>query len=149
MNLTNDLDDAAAQLLKIALYGDRGNEAKMTRAILAALRAFAGEASGVAEMPVRNVYEQRLRAVLDVVQRYLPPDGIATDTAMGEIIGLIDPWPDGVVTAEAPNKIDVAARAYVRACRKETSDAVLNAKLEALFAAVDAAGVMGTQGDKR
>lgn len=39
------------------------------------------------------MYEQRLRQVLDVVQRYLPPYGIALHDAMGEIIGLVDPWP--------------------------------------------------------
>lgn len=37
--------------------------------------------------------EQRLRAVLEVVERYLPPDGIPADAAMSEIIGLVDPWP--------------------------------------------------------
>ena len=40
-----------------------------------------------------SIYEQRLRAVLDVVNRYLPPDGIAVDLAMSEIIALVDPWP--------------------------------------------------------
>lgn len=38
-------------------------------------------------------YEQRLRAVLDVVRRYLPPDGITPGEAMGEIVQLVDPWP--------------------------------------------------------
>jgi hypothetical protein len=43
-----------------------------------------------------SIYEQRLRSVLDVVRRYLPPDGMTPGEAMGEIIGLVDPWPDGV-----------------------------------------------------
>ncbi len=37
-----------------------------------------------------------LRSVLDIVQRYLPPDGITEHDAMTEIIGLVDPWPLGV-----------------------------------------------------
>lgn len=43
-----------------------------------------------------SVYEQRLRAVLNVVNRYLPPGGIDATTAMGQIIALVDPWPSGV-----------------------------------------------------
>jgi hypothetical protein len=39
------------------------------------------------------IYEQRLRAVLEVVRRYLPPDGIGEKRALSEIIGLVDPWP--------------------------------------------------------
>lgn len=41
----------------------------------------------------RAVFEQRLRFVLDVVNRYLAPDGISIKKAMSEIIGLVDPWP--------------------------------------------------------
>lgn len=37
--------------------------------------------------------EQALRQVLDVVQRYLPPDGPSVMDAMSEIIGIVDPWP--------------------------------------------------------
>lgn len=40
-----------------------------------------------------NIYEQRLRAVLDVVMRYLPPDGLHAHEALSEIIKLVDPWP--------------------------------------------------------
>jgi hypothetical protein len=37
--------------------------------------------------------EQVLEEVLSVVQHYLPPDGGTAQDAMGEIIGLVDPWP--------------------------------------------------------
>lgn len=37
--------------------------------------------------------EQVLGEVLSVVQHYLPPDGGTAHDAMGEIIGLVDPWP--------------------------------------------------------
>ena len=36
---------------------------------------------------------QRLEAIVDVVCKYLPPDGISREQAMNEIIGLIDPLP--------------------------------------------------------
>ena len=37
---------------------------------------------------------QRLEAIVAVVCRYLPPDGITREQAMNEIIGLVDPLPD-------------------------------------------------------
>jgi hypothetical protein len=43
--------------------------------------------------------ERRLRAVLAVVQAYLPPDGLDHEEAMSRIIGLVDPWPARGVTA--------------------------------------------------
>lgn len=46
-----------------------------------------------------SVYEQRLRAVLDVVLRYLPPNGLNAHEALSEIIKLVDPWP-----AEEPKR---------------------------------------------
>ena len=36
---------------------------------------------------------ERLEAVLDVVRRYLPPDGIDAAEAMSEVVALVDPWP--------------------------------------------------------
>ena len=36
---------------------------------------------------------QRLEAIVAVVCKYLPPDGISREQAMNEIIGLIDPLP--------------------------------------------------------
>ncbi len=36
---------------------------------------------------------QRLEAIIAVVCKYLPPDGISIEKAMNEIIGLIDPLP--------------------------------------------------------
>jgi hypothetical protein len=39
------------------------------------------------------IYEQRLRAVLTALQRYLPPDGVSAHDTLSEIIGLVDPWP--------------------------------------------------------
>jgi len=36
---------------------------------------------------------QRLEAIVAVVCKYLPPDGISREQAIGEIIGLIDPLP--------------------------------------------------------
>jgi hypothetical protein len=36
---------------------------------------------------------QRLEAIVDVVRRYLPPDGISREEAMSQIIGLVDPLP--------------------------------------------------------
>jgi hypothetical protein len=37
---------------------------------------------------------QRLEAIVAVVCKYLPPDGISREDAMREIIGLVDPLPD-------------------------------------------------------
>lgn len=37
---------------------------------------------------------QRLEAIVAVVCRYLPPDGISREDAMSEIIGLVDPLPE-------------------------------------------------------
>lgn len=37
--------------------------------------------------------EQALRKVLDVVRRFLPPDGPSIGDAMNEIIEIVDPWP--------------------------------------------------------
>jgi hypothetical protein len=36
---------------------------------------------------------QRLEAIVAVVCKYLPPDGISIKDAMSEIIGLVDPLP--------------------------------------------------------
>lgn len=44
----------------------------------------------------------RLRRILDVVRKYLPPDGITKDAALGEIIGLLDPWAIGFDVAVKP-----------------------------------------------
>lgn len=38
-----------------------------------------------------SIYEQRLHAVLEVIHRYMPPDGLSK--ALTEIIALVDPWP--------------------------------------------------------
>lgn len=37
---------------------------------------------------------QRLEAIVSVVCKYLPPDGISKDQAMTEIISLVDPLPE-------------------------------------------------------
>jgi hypothetical protein len=37
---------------------------------------------------------QRLEAIVAVVCKYLPPDGISREDAMREIIGLVDPLPE-------------------------------------------------------
>jgi len=37
---------------------------------------------------------QRLEAILAVVCRYLPPDGISREEAMSQIISLVDPLPE-------------------------------------------------------
>jgi hypothetical protein len=37
---------------------------------------------------------QRLEAIIAVIGNHLPPDGISTDEAMNEIIGLVDPLPE-------------------------------------------------------
>jgi hypothetical protein len=55
---------------------------------------------------VQPIYEQRLRQVLDVVQRYLPPDGIGLHDAMSEINGLVDPWPGDTPLARQEPKPD-------------------------------------------
>jgi hypothetical protein len=39
------------------------------------------------------IFKHRLRSVLEIVQRYLPPDGISAKTAMSKITALVDPWP--------------------------------------------------------
>ena len=36
---------------------------------------------------------QRLEAIVSVVCKYLPPDGISKDQALNEIISLVDPLP--------------------------------------------------------
>lgn len=40
-----------------------------------------------------GAYKSRLEEVLEVVRRYLPPDGISEREAVSEIIGLVDPMP--------------------------------------------------------
>ena len=37
---------------------------------------------------------QRLEAIVSVVCKYLPPDGISKDQAITEIISLVDPLPE-------------------------------------------------------
>lgn len=37
---------------------------------------------------------QRLQAIVAVVCKYLPPDGISREQAINEIIGLVDPLPE-------------------------------------------------------
>ena len=37
---------------------------------------------------------QRLQAIVAIVCKYLPPDGISREQAMNEIIGLVDPLPE-------------------------------------------------------
>lgn len=37
---------------------------------------------------------ERLNAIVQVVVKYLPPDGIDIKTAMSQIIALVDPLPD-------------------------------------------------------
>ena len=50
---------------------------------------------------------QRLEAIVAVVCRYLPPDGISREEAMSQIIGLVDPLP-----AQPEHPLDIADRAY-------------------------------------
>jgi hypothetical protein len=69
------------------------------RAAITALRA---ALSSIPDVQVDSIYEQRLRSVLDVVMRWLTPDGIDSGAAMGEIIGLVDPWP--LSAASAPKE---------------------------------------------
>lgn len=80
--------EAGEQLAARVVYREGHRDARH-----AAAELVASASDPVGELP--SVYEQRLRAVLDVVNRYLPPDGIAVDLAMSEIIGLVDPWPGG------------------------------------------------------
>lgn len=55
---------------------------------------FKNDAAASIQPAPAQIYEQRLRSVLHVAQRYLPPDdGIDAKTALGEIVGLVDPWP--------------------------------------------------------
>jgi hypothetical protein len=49
---------------------------------------------------VEGLYETRLRAVLSVVQEYLPPDGISAKEAMSKITRLVDPWPAAGVSVD-------------------------------------------------
>jgi hypothetical protein len=37
---------------------------------------------------------QRLEAIVAIVCKYLPPDGISREEAMNQIIGLVDPLPE-------------------------------------------------------
>jgi hypothetical protein len=39
---------------------------------------------------------QRLEAIIGVVCKYLPPDGIPANEAMSQIIALVDPLPEPV-----------------------------------------------------
>tara|TARA_R110002126_G_scaffold291257_2_gene451410 strand:- start:37 stop:408 length:372 start_codon:yes stop_codon:yes gene_type:complete len=45
---------------------------------------------------------QRLEAIVDVVCKYLPPDGIHINDAMSEIISLVDPQPAQEPSATRP-----------------------------------------------
>lgn len=45
------------------------------------------------QAPPASCAEAQLLRVLDVVRRYLPPDGIDAKAAMSEITALVDPWP--------------------------------------------------------
>ena len=45
---------------------------------------------------------QRLEAIVAIVGRYLPPDGISVDDAMSEIIWLVDLLPSAAPTAPVP-----------------------------------------------
>ena len=44
---------------------------------------------------------QRLEAIIGVVCRYLPPDGIPANEAMSQIIALVDPLPEPVQEPDA------------------------------------------------
>jgi hypothetical protein len=68
----------------------------------AAIAALRSALSSIPDVQVDSIYEQRLRSVLDVVMRWLTPDGIDSGAAMGEIIGLVDPWP--LSAASAPKE---------------------------------------------
>lgn len=50
-----------------------------------------------AATPPSQTYEQPLRCVLNVVQRYLPPGGLSKEEALSEIIAIVDPWPDQTI----------------------------------------------------
>jgi len=45
---------------------------------------------------------QRLEAIVSVVCRYLPPDGIPINDAMSEIISYVDPLPPATQPAQEP-----------------------------------------------
>lgn len=87
--------------------------AKVAREALAA----ANEGTHTA---TQGIYEPRLRSVLDVVQRYLPPGGIDAKTAMGEITALVDPWP-GTVAGGKQGGDGVAPDRFAAAIPSETT----------------------------
>jgi hypothetical protein len=60
----------------------------------------ANQSTGLTDAECRD----RLRQILDVVRKRLPPDGITKDAALGEIIGLMDPWASGLDVAVKPIK---------------------------------------------
>jgi hypothetical protein len=56
---------------------------------------------------------QRLEAIVSVICRYLPPDGIPINDAMSEIISYVDPLP-------APQPVQ--ERNFCPRCGKRTND---------------------------
>lgn len=84
--------------------------------------------------------EQVLRQILAVVQRYLPPDGIDAQQAIGEIIKLIDPWPPVAERQMTTAKALVLAQAEddgLWFIAERASEAYLQHALRALHAAVE------------
>jgi hypothetical protein len=57
---------------------------------------------------------QRLEAIVSVVCKYLPPDGIHINEAMSEIISLVDPLPPQPAQPEEQN--------FCPRCGKRTAD---------------------------
>ena len=56
---------------------------------------------------------QRLEAIVAVVCKYLPPDGISREDAMRKIIGLVDPLPEQELRKECD----------VHECRRKVREA--------------------------
>ena len=52
---------------------------------------------------------QRLEAIVAVVCRYLPPDGISREEAMSQIISLVDPLPEQLEGEQNEHRSDEAS----------------------------------------
>jgi hypothetical protein len=66
---------------------------------------------------------QRLEAIISVVCKYLPPDGISIEKAMNEIISLVDPLPPQR-TEQEPVKDWVASHNAICALLRQAHDAL-------------------------
>lgn len=55
---------------------------------------------------------QRLEAIVAVVCRYLPPDGISREEAMSQIIALVDPLPLHSDAVEPPDYVEPVTYDY-------------------------------------